>query len=162
MKNIRGFTLTELMITLAIVAILLSLAVPSFNSIIRESRLSTQANELISALNLARSEAIKRGLNVTVTPVGGNWNGGWTIATTDPGGAAVTLRTFDAVQSNLSFTGGDASYTFSPAGYQSDFTGTDDGAISGHTLCDTTAPGTPGRMIIVTPVGRPRVTTIDC
>lgn len=163
MKNLRGFTLIELMITVAVGTILLTMAVPSFNSLIRDNRLTTQANEFISALNLARSEAIKRGLNVTVTPSAGNWNNGWTVATTNPNtGAAVTLRTYEAVPSSLSFTGGNASYTFSPTGYQSTFTGSDLGAITGHTLCDTTVSGEPGRMIVVTPVGRPRATATTC
>lgn len=61
-----GFTLIELMVTLAVAAIVLTVAVPSFRDLIRHNRLATQANQLVSALNLARSEAIKRGVRVTV------------------------------------------------------------------------------------------------
>src|SRR5690348_1891023 len=56
----RGFTLVELMVTVAVAAVLLMIAVPSFNSIINANRLSTAANEIVGALNVARMEAIKR------------------------------------------------------------------------------------------------------
>jgi type IV fimbrial biogenesis protein FimT len=61
-----GFTLIELMVTLAVAAIVLTVAVPSFQDLVRNNRLATQANQLVSALNLARSEAVKRGVRVTV------------------------------------------------------------------------------------------------
>jgi type IV fimbrial biogenesis protein FimT len=74
MQSSRGFTLIELMITVAILAILLGIGVPSFVDFIRNNRASTQANELATALNLARSEAVKRGLPVTLrSPVAPNW-----------------------------------------------------------------------------------------
>lgn len=56
----RGFTLIELMITIAVAAVLLVIAVPSFTNIINSNRLTTAANEAVGALNLARMEAIKR------------------------------------------------------------------------------------------------------
>ncbi|GAB3783998.1 GspH/FimT family pseudopilin [Dyella agri] len=55
-----GFTLVELMITIAVAAILLMIAVPSFNNIINSNRLTTAANTMVNALNTARMEAIKR------------------------------------------------------------------------------------------------------
>ena len=62
----RGFTLIELMVTLAIAAILVSIAVPSFSVMIAQNRMAGQLNEFTAALNLARSEAIRRGVTVTV------------------------------------------------------------------------------------------------
>jgi type IV fimbrial biogenesis protein FimT len=56
----RGFTIVELMITIAVAAILLVIAVPSFNNIINTNRLNTAANAMVAALNNARLEAIKR------------------------------------------------------------------------------------------------------
>jgi type IV fimbrial biogenesis protein FimT len=55
-----GFTLVELMITVAVAAVLVMIAVPSFNNIINANRLSTAANGIVGALNVARMEAIKR------------------------------------------------------------------------------------------------------
>ena len=89
--NSSGFTLTELMITLAIAGTLIGIAIPSFTSIISSNRLTADANELVTALSLARSEAIKQGLSVTVRKVddnsstnkgaGANWEDGWDVFT---------------------------------------------------------------------------------
>jgi type IV fimbrial biogenesis protein FimT len=61
-----GFTLVELIITLVLAAILLTLAAPNLSSFLKRDRLVTQANELLADLALARSEAIKRGGTVIV------------------------------------------------------------------------------------------------
>lgn len=80
-----GFTLIELMFTLAIAAILLTLAAPSFKDTIKNTRLVTEVNNLASGLNFTRSEAIKRGLSVTLCNLdsggdcSGNWQNGWSI-----------------------------------------------------------------------------------
>jgi type IV fimbrial biogenesis protein FimT len=55
-----GFTLVELLMTIGLASVLLALAVPSFNSFIVGSRVTTEANEMIAAIHFARSEAIKR------------------------------------------------------------------------------------------------------
>lgn len=59
-----GFTLIELMVTIAVAAILLAVAVPSFRHLIISNRLTTAANNVVTAVTLARSEAIKRNANV--------------------------------------------------------------------------------------------------
>ncbi len=74
-----GFTLIELMVTIAIAAILLAVAIPNFIPTITSNRLTTHANELVTALNLARSEAIKRGQEVVVRKMGANWEDGWQV-----------------------------------------------------------------------------------
>lgn len=68
MKIARGFTLLELMITVALLGILAALAAPSFNSLIQSSRLTASANELVAALQMARMEAIRTNSRVEVCP----------------------------------------------------------------------------------------------
>jgi len=61
-----GFTLIELMITIVLVAILLGIGIPSFAEFIRNSRITSKANDLLTAMHLARTESIKRRAPVTV------------------------------------------------------------------------------------------------
>ena len=90
----KGFTLLELMTAIAVMAVLLSVGVPSFIQIIRNNRITAQTNEMVAALNIARSESIKRGIPVSVcsstdsaTCAGsGTWGTGW-IVFTDAGAA---------------------------------------------------------------------------
>jgi type IV fimbrial biogenesis protein FimT len=62
----RGFTLMELMFTLLLAGILLGIGVPSFRGMIANNRLSSQTNEIIAAINMARSEAITRNTRITL------------------------------------------------------------------------------------------------
>ncbi len=66
MNRKSGFTLLELILTIALATIIITIGVPSFQEIIRNNRLTTQTNDLVMALNLARSEAIKRGTTVSI------------------------------------------------------------------------------------------------
>lgn len=79
MKNSRGFTLIELLIVVAIAAITLSFAVNGFRSITVTNRLATDVNDLVSSINLARSEAVKRGGVAGLVANGGDWSAGWDI-----------------------------------------------------------------------------------
>ena len=80
---LRGFSLLELMVVVAIVAILAGLAAPSFVELLRNNRLASASSALQVSLNLARSEAVKRGADARVTVVAngvaGNWPNGWTV-----------------------------------------------------------------------------------
>jgi type IV fimbrial biogenesis protein FimT len=64
----RGFTLLELMVTLALAAVILSLAAPGFGEFRRNGRLTSAGNDFLSAVQVARSEAIKRQQPVAVCP----------------------------------------------------------------------------------------------
>jgi len=63
-KNSRGFTLPEIMITMGIIAIVLSTAVPSVNSMIKNNRMATQLNSVVTHIHVARAESVKRDVRV--------------------------------------------------------------------------------------------------
>jgi type IV fimbrial biogenesis protein FimT len=102
----RGFTLIELMVTIAVLAILLGIAAPSFRDMTASSDLRGISNELITTLAQARSEAIKRGGRVTVcmsadgtacTATGG-WEQGWIMFADDSrSGSAANIDTGETV-----------------------------------------------------------------
>ena len=83
-----GFTLIELMIVITIVAIFVVVGVPNFQNMIKDNRLSTQANSLVSSMHLARSEALKLRTPVSIcrttdgtscAGAGGAWDTGWLV-----------------------------------------------------------------------------------
>lgn len=80
-KSHAGFTLIELMVTLSIAAVLMMVAAPSMVAFKRNSELSSLSNTLLSAINAARGEAMKRGMAAYVVPSngGGAWEVGWVV-----------------------------------------------------------------------------------
>jgi type IV fimbrial biogenesis protein FimT len=84
---VRGFTITETMVTVAVLVIIVGLATPSFREIILSQGVKTASFDVFAGLILARSEAVSRNTTVTITPSGGNWSEGWVIA--DSGGEVV-------------------------------------------------------------------------
>lgn len=81
----RGFTLGELLTTLAVVGISTALVVPSFDTVMSNNRRAAGVNQLVSTMHVARSEAITRNTQVTLCPssdgqsctAGTDWNDGW-------------------------------------------------------------------------------------
>lgn len=63
-----GFTLVELLVTVAVLAVIIGLAVPSFRGVMQRNRLTTAANEFVATLQLARMEAVRRNLRAVVCP----------------------------------------------------------------------------------------------
>jgi type IV fimbrial biogenesis protein FimT len=92
-KPVRGFPIIELMVTLAVAAILLALALPNFHEATIRSNVSELNNNLIQAFNLARSEAVRRGKRVRVQAVGdsSDWNQGWSVSADVLGDGSYTL-----------------------------------------------------------------------
>ena len=103
--------MVELLVTIAIATILTTIAVPSFSGLIASQRAKTAASELFASLLKARSEAIMRNANVTVSPLAGGWNqAGWQILA-----GAVVLETHGAVPGvTITPTGG--AVTYRPSG----------------------------------------------
>ena len=96
-----GFTLIELMVTVAIAAVLMMVAVPSLSTYRRNAELTSITNTLVASINTARGEALKRGLSAMVVPVnnGSVWTAGWTVfVDTD------SSRDYDATKDTLVFT----------------------------------------------------------
>lgn len=112
--RVRGFTLIELMVTIAISAILLGLAVPSFSSFIKSQAVRTSSSDLNAALIFARSEAIKRNSNVTLTPASGGWQNGWSITVTSA--ASTTTLGSQAAFSGLTISGPTSGLTYGSDG----------------------------------------------
>ncbi len=109
MQN-KGFTLLELLVTLGIVAIFLSLAVPNVSFLLNKYRLHGAAHDLLNDVQLARSEAVKRGVRVTLNNHDGNWDTGWsTFIDADEDGTFDTGETVlaerPAYTSNLTISG---------------------------------------------------------
>jgi type IV fimbrial biogenesis protein FimT len=79
-KAVKGFTLVELMITLVILGIVTTIAVPSYRDFTLNQRVKTATQDLYMTLMLARSEAIKRNGSVIIVK-NTNWEDGWAITT---------------------------------------------------------------------------------
>jgi len=109
----RGFTMTEVLVVLIIVAILASLAAPSFSQLIRSQKIKSMATDINTSLTRARSEAIKRNGNVTLSPlIAGSWQSGWQIA--DPDNAGTYIEVHPAIVGLTAI--GPASVTYQSSG----------------------------------------------
>jgi type IV fimbrial biogenesis protein FimT len=99
----HGFTLIELMVTLAIVGIAVSVAMPNFRSLVVDTRLTSHANEMLGALKYTRSEAVKRNARVTMCKSSngtacaatGTWQAGWIVFVDD--GVVATVDASDQI-----------------------------------------------------------------
>lgn len=76
----QGFTLVELMVTIALLAVLMGLAAPTFIESRRNAQLTSLANNFLASVNTTRAEALKTGLQVYMVPMANNdWATGWRV-----------------------------------------------------------------------------------
>lgn len=181
-----GFTLIEVMVTVAIVAILVGIAAPSFRDALQNARMTGLANDLMGDLNVARAEAVRRNARTYLctssngtTCTGTAWNEGWIVyidvnnngvqeVATEP---AVKARSAVPTGTNLSavddLAGGNGSrqVLYRPSGASNV-----GGATVFFMLCDgrntaavgATAAENKGRTVRIEPTGRPLVTPRTC
>jgi type IV fimbrial biogenesis protein FimT len=118
----RGFTLLELITTVTVSAVLLSVAVPSFFNVTRNNRAAANANELVTAFSVARSEAIRRGGRVSIcassngTACTGAWTQGWIVFRDDAATDVTDPPVVGEVLRVMQPPGGNATVTTTPAG----------------------------------------------
>jgi type IV fimbrial biogenesis protein FimT len=167
----KGFTLIELFIALSVAAILLTLAMPSFSTLTMNKRITTQTNDFIVSLALARAEALKRVRRVTVCPSANgsscagsaDWEQGWIVfanldddATVDSG--EVILQAHSALDGGNTLRGSAnvASYISFLSSGSARLIG---GAFQSGTLvlCDERGAGDHARAINLSVTGRSRV-----
>ena len=79
MKKVKGFTLIELMVTIAIASLLLSVGFPAMSGFLSDKKLTGQANDLIAAIRATRGVAIKRRTTIDLEQKAGSWANGWEI-----------------------------------------------------------------------------------
>jgi type IV fimbrial biogenesis protein FimT len=144
------------MVTISILAILLMIAVPSFNEATLGSKLSSFANNLVSSAHLARSEAIKRNAAVALCASGdgancadsGDWEQGWIIQAAD----GTVVQRQQALPTGFKVFGSATTIDFQPSGVNSglnEFT---------YTVCRSSPEaGSQERVVTLSPTGRPSV-----
>lgn len=153
MRHSKGFSLIELMVTISILAILIAIAVPSFSSAIRGNRIETLSSELQGAIQLARSEAVKRRLSVvvcrrnnagTACENGTDWGNGWLVQ--QAGGDVI--KVWDSTQ-GMTISGPNTGVTFRSNGMA---------AISNFSVTQSDCTGQQKRTLAVSATG---TTTLD-
>lgn len=148
----QGFTLVELVTTVAVLAILVAIAAPSFREILESQRMRAAAFDLMADLTLARNEALKRGAipaPVTLSPASTGWEEGWNMTV-----GAETLSQRNKIGVGVKVTG-PASIAFDRNGRVSS-----DTKVTRFSLSGTN--GNRKRCISIDPSGRPKSSSTEC
>jgi len=162
----KGFTLTEMIVVTAIVAILFGIAIPSYKYLTTSYRMSAEINNLVGDLQFARGEALKEGNGVTACissdgatcTGGGNWGVGWIVFSDVNSNAAVDLGTDRVLKVQAAFTGttpdtfnsGVAAVTFNREGFASTTAGFQTTTMA---LTESTNNNTYKRCLLISPIG---------
>jgi type IV fimbrial biogenesis protein FimT len=166
-RNTKGFTIVELMVSLAVAAILMGVALPAFNDFIRQRTMASRINDLVLAVTYARSEAVRRGQRVSLERIGADddneWGGGYCVvlAGSDCDDVVDVLRQFEPMDDNVTFNATGALHgvqrlTFNGRGLLV-------GAIQGRIeLCHGDEAVDPGRAIDISATGRADSQELEC
>ena len=158
----------DLLITIVVVTILVALAVPAFHTFVQNNRITSQVNELVTALTVVRSEAIKRKQTVSIcsssnaSTCTGSWEQGWIIFTDADGDGVVdagtdqVLRVWDGLGGGATLT-----ETSSLASIQFDKLGSASSSAS-FQLRIPDCRGDQGRDITLLVTGRTDVSRVSC
>lgn len=186
-RNNSGFTLIELMMVIAIASLLLAMGVPSFQSLIRNSRLTNATNAVIGDIHLARSEALKRNAPINICRAAaptskacgggaaGRYDAGWLVYEVEPVAGSrpsrdqpfaeaagdTLLRVSEKQPVGVTvYSDTDNGYlSFAPDGTFNEVKSTGGRREGTIVVCyeGTSTDSVPGRMIVVAPTGRPSV-----
>ena len=165
-KN-KGFSLIELLVVTAMVGILMAVAMPGFQDTVERATTNSQAKSLIATLNLARSEAIKRGTNVAICPSndgldcdGGEWSEGWMVfvdTNDDADGTSGSVDTGDPVIRVYDTLGSGSALTFTTNLFEYNAQGFNDlQAVHTFKICPSTNNANNARSIEISLSGRGR------
>jgi len=148
----RGFTLIEAIVALTILVVLAGMGASSFAWLNQTTRIRAAAFDLVADLDFARSEAIKRNADIVVSPVGGSWSNGWTVAS-----GGTTLRQHGALGGQVTFDSPEpGELRYDAAGR---VTAVDPNPFR---ICPPTRGSLSGRIIRVDPSGLSRSTKTTC
>ena len=150
MRRQSGVTLVELLVTLAVIAILVGVVFPGFRGLMDRNSMTTTANALVLAVSFARSEALRGAGTVQVRARGTTpaWADGWEVVA--PNGDVI--RVFEPIPNALTLASAVTQLTFNNQGLLQD------GTPRELTLC---LPGDSGVRIRVAATGRPDTTALD-
>lgn len=118
-QKMAGFTLVELMVTIAVLVVAISVAVPSFTTFMHNNAVQSAADELFDLLVYTRGEAASRGVTVTITaPSANDWAGDLSVEAANQESALRQLGSSGLGNGNANViaTAGSASFAFRPSG----------------------------------------------